>query len=145
MAQIHAFLQLDPDRAPEQADFVRSRVTVLREAGGQFWVIMDEAQVDTFLSQGILVSTFPEADVLHIGPVSYRPTSETPQPPEALRATPPSGDDLGFWIVHFVAPVDKSWLQEVALAGAEQVHVLDPFTGVFRMSSAVADSVRLLA
>jgi Subtilase family len=144
MGQIHAFLQLDPDRAPEQADFLRSRVTVLREAGGQFWVSMDEAQVDTFLSQGFLVSTFPDEDVLQVGPVSYRPASETPQPPDALRATTPSGADPGFWIVHFIAPTDKSWLQEITLAGAEQVQVLDAFTGVFRMTSAVADSVRSL-
>src|SRR5262249_4389225 len=124
MGQIHAFLQVDPDRAPEQAEFLRSRVTVLREAGGQFWVTMDEAQVDTLLSQGILVSTFPDADVLHIGPVSYRPASETPQPPDGLRAAIPSGNDPGFWIIHFIAPIDKSWLQEIALAGAEQVQAL---------------------
>ncbi|HEY2357573.1 MAG TPA: hypothetical protein VGH86_08990, partial [Phenylobacterium sp.] len=88
MAQIHAFLQLDRDRAPEQADFVRSRATVLREAGGQFWVAMDDAQVDTFVSQGFMVSTFPDADVLHLGPLAYRPAGETPQPPAALRASP---------------------------------------------------------
>lgn len=145
MAQIQAFLQLDPDRAPEQADFVRSRVTVLREAGGQFWVAMDEAQVDTFLSQGFSVSTFPDADVLHVGPLSYRPATETPQPPDGLRATAPTGDATGIWIVHFVAPADKSWLQDIAIAGGEQIHVLDAFTGVFRMTSAVADSVRSLA
>src|SRR5215210_6260701 len=145
MGLIHAFVRLDPDRAPEQADFLRSRVTVLREAGGQFWVAMEEAQVDTFLSQGFSVSTFPDADVLNIGPLSYRPATETPQPPDALRATAPSGDDPGFWIVHFVAPANKSWLQEIALGGAEQVHALDPFTGVFRMTSAAADSVRSLA
>jgi hypothetical protein len=75
MGQIHAFLQLDPDRAPEQADFLRSRVTVLREAGGQFWVSMDEAQVDTLMAQCILVSPFPDAAVLQIGPLSYRPAS----------------------------------------------------------------------
>jgi hypothetical protein len=144
MAQIHAFLQLDPNRAPEQADFVRSRVTVLREAGGQFWVAMDEAQVDTFLSQGFSVSTFPEADVLRVGPLAYRPASETPQPPAALRASPPTGDAVGIWVVHFVAPADKSWLQDIALAGGEQIHVLDAFSGVFRMTSAVADSVRSL-
>jgi hypothetical protein len=145
MAQIKAFLQLDPDRAPEQADFVRSRATVLREAGGQFWVVIDEAQVDTFLSQGLLVSPFAEADLLQLGPVSFRPATETPQPPDGLRALPPAGADLGFWIVHFAAPVDKSWLQEIALAGGEQIHVLDAFAGVFRMTSAVADSVRSLA
>ena len=145
MAQIHAFLQLDPDRAPEQADFVRSRVTVLREAGGQFWVAMDDAQVDTLVSQGISVSPFPDAGVLQVGPVSYRPATETPSPPDGLRATPPSADALGIWIVHFVAPADKSWLQDIALAGGEQIHVLDAYTGVFRMTSAVADSVRSLA
>ena len=83
MARIHAFLRLDPARAPEQVDFLRSRVTVLREAGGQFWVAMEDAQVDTLVSQGLSVSVFPDADVLELGPLSYRPASETPQPPEA--------------------------------------------------------------
>ena len=81
MARIHAFLRLDGARAPEQADFLRSRVTVLREAGGQFWVAMEDAQVDTLVSQGLSVSVFPDADVLELGPLSYRPASETPQPP----------------------------------------------------------------
>src|SRR5262249_49409653 len=115
------------------------------EAGGQFWVSMDEAQVDTFLSQGVLVSTFPDADVLHVGPVAYRPASETPQPPAALAAAIPSGADPGYWIVHVLAPRDKSWLQEIALAGAEQVHVLDAYSGVFRMPSTAADTVRALS
>ena len=144
MARIHAFVRLDPARAPEQTDFLRSRVTVLREAGGQFFVAMEDAQVDTFVSQGFSVSVFPDADVLELGPLSYRPASETPQPPEALRASAPAGDALAFWVVHFVAPPDKAWLQQIALAGAEQVHVLGPSAGAFRASSAAADAVKSL-
>ena len=144
MARTHAFLQLDADRAPEQTTFLRARVTVLREAGGHFWVDLDEAQVDTFVAEGFLVSTFPAAGVLDLGPVTFRPASETPQPPAALQASPPSGDEPAFWLVHFVAPVDKAWLVEMALAGGEQVHVIDPFTGVFRMPLAASDTVRAL-
>src|SRR5262245_43273278 len=116
MARIHAFLRLDPARAPEQVDFLRSRVTVLREAGAQFWVGMHDVRVDTLVSQALSVSVFPAAGVLELGPLSYRPASETPQPPEALRATAPSGDTRAFWVVHFVAPPDKAWLQQVARA-----------------------------
>jgi hypothetical protein len=83
MARIHAFLQLDPDRSPEQAAFVRSRANVLREAGGQFWVELDEAQVDTFVAEGFVLSTDVGGGVLAIGPLSFRPASEIPQPPSA--------------------------------------------------------------
>ena len=145
MAQIQAFVRFDADRAPEQQAFLRSRVTVLRDSGGQCWVRLDEAQVATLVDQGMQVACFPEADVLQVGPVAWRPADETPQPPEALRAAPPQGEDSGFWLVHFVAPADKDWLQDLALAGAEQVHLLDARAGVFRMTAAAAEAARALA
>jgi serine protease AprX len=142
MAQIQAFLRLDPSRAPEQDAFLRSRVTILREAGGQFWVTMEDAQVDTFLSQGFVVTVSPEAGELQLGPVRYRPATETPQPPAAFRAPTPSGDDTAFWIVHFPAPVDKAWMQELSIAGADQIQTLEASAGVFRMTPAIAETVR---
>ncbi len=144
MAQIQAFVRLDPSRAPEQDAFLRSRVTVLREAGGQFWVAIEEAQIDTFLSQGFIVMPALDAGALQIGPVLYRPATETPQPPSALQASTPSGDDTAYWIVHFPAPVDKAWMQELVLAGAEPIQTLDAAAGVYRMTSAIADAVRAM-
>ncbi|EXI78796.1 MAG: type VII secretion-associated serine protease mycosin [Candidatus Accumulibacter appositus] len=144
MARTHAFLQTDPDRAPEQDAFLRPRVRVLREAGGQFWVELDEAQVDSFVAEGFLVSTFAAADVVDLGPLSFRPASETPQPPAALRARPPTGDDAAFWIVHFIAPADKAWLVDIALAGGEQVQLIDALSSVFSLSLAASEAVRAM-
>lgn len=145
MVRIHAFLQLDPHRAPEQAAFLQSRVTLLREAGGQYWVEMDEAQVETFINEGFTVNTEEEAGVLELGPVIYNPATETPAVPENLRASPPSGEDSAFWIVHFIAPMDKSWLQALAELEAEPMHELDAYTGVFRMTQAMAAAAADLA
>ena len=144
MALIQAFVRFDPDRAPEQAAFLRSRVTVLRDSGGQCWVRAEAAQVATLVDQGMTVTPLPEADLLQLGPLAWRPASETPQPPAALRASAPSADASAFWLVHFVAPVDKTWLQSLADAGAEAMHTPDASSGVFRMTAAVAELVRAL-
>lgn len=144
MALIQAFVRFDPDRAPEQAAFLRSRVTVLRDSGGQCWVRAEEAQVATLVAQGMTVTPLPEADLLQLGPLAWRPASETPQPPAALRASAPSADASAFWLVHFAAPVDKTWLQALADAGAEAMHTPDASSGVFRMTAAVAELVRAL-
>ena len=144
MARIHAFLQLDPERSPEQIDFLRSRASVLREAGGQFWVELDEAQVATFVAEGFAVTTDANAGVLSLGPLSFSPASEMPQPPAQLTAALPSGEQTAFWLVHFVAPVDKAWLVDLVLAGAVQVQVVDACSAVFSMTAATADAVRAL-
>ncbi|WP_141287792.1 hypothetical protein, partial [Ideonella azotifigens] len=62
MATIQAFVRFDPERAPEQRSFLDSRVSVLREAGGQCWVSLDEAQVATLVAQGMSVQPAPEAE-----------------------------------------------------------------------------------
>ncbi len=144
MARIHAFLQLDPDRSPEQAAFLRRRTTVLREAGGQFWVDIDEAQVDTFVAEGFALSIAAAADVLTLGPLSFRPASEVPQPPPALAAVLPVGEETAFWVVHFVAPADKAWLVAIALSGGDQVQVIEACSAVFSMTAATAEGVRAL-
>ncbi len=141
MASIQAFVRFDPNRAPEQEAFLRSRVTVLREAGGQCWVRLDEAQVATLIDQGMTVQLFPEGDVLELGPVVWRPADEAPVPPAALRAAAPSGDETAYWLVRFVAPADKDWLTAVGLTGAEAMHRLDAATGVWRMTAAMAEAV----
>ena len=144
MAMLQAFVQFDPDHALEQQAFLRSRTTVLRGSGGQCWVRLDEAQLTTLVDQGMLVTPLEGADVLHVGPLAWAPASETPQPPAALRATAPSGDNSAYWLVHFVAPVDKAWLQALALADALAVHTLDASSVVLAMTAAVAAQARAL-
>lgn len=101
MARTHAFLQLDADRAPEQTAFLRARVTVLREAGGHLLGgTSTKRKFDTFVAEGFSVSTFPAAGVLDLGPVTFRPASETPQPPAALQASPPTGSEPAFSVIH---------------------------------------------
>ncbi len=142
MARIHANLQLDPNRYPEQETFLRSRVTVLREVGGQFWVEMDEAQVETFLSEGFVVNPEEGIGILEVGALRYNPASDTPSVPESLRASPPSGEATAFWIVHFIAPIDKSWIRALAEINAEIVHELNHTAVVVRMNQAAADQAR---
>jgi hypothetical protein len=144
MAAIQACVRLDPDRAPEQDSFVRSRATVLREGGGQLWVRIEEAQVATLIHQGLEVQSFPDADELQIGPLIWRPADEHPQPPAALAAAVPGGDTAAYWLVRFITATDKAWLQNLALAGAEAVQQIDASTSVWRMTAAVADAVRAL-
>lgn len=144
MATVHAFIRLDPDRAPEQDAFVRSRTEVLRESGGQCWVQMDDAQVDTLVSEGLQVAVVPEPDRLQIGPAAWQAGTETPQPPAALRAAAPAADAGAFWWLRCVAPTDKDWQQALALAGAEPMQTLDAATAVWRMTGAQADAVREL-
>jgi hypothetical protein len=144
MAAIQASVRLDPDHAPEQDSFVRSRATVLREGGGQLWVRIDEAQVATLIAQGMEVQPFPDADVLQIGALLWRPADEDPQPPAALRAALPSGETTAYWLVRFVTAADKAWLQDLALAGAEAVQQIDAATSVWCMTAAVADALRAM-
>jgi len=56
----------------------------------------------------------------------------------------PSGEQTAFWLVHFVAPVDKAWLVDLVLAGAVQVQVVDACSAVFSMTATTADGVRAL-
>jgi len=139
-ATIQAFVRFDPDRAAEQSDFLRSRVTVLREAGGQCWISADEAQLATLAAQGMTVTALDHADLLQLGPLVWRPASETPQVPAGLRAATPAAGQDAYWLVHFAAPVDKTWLQALADAGALSLHTLDPSSGVFRMTAEVAEA-----
>ncbi|GAA0750927.1 S8 family serine peptidase [Ideonella azotifigens] len=144
MATIQAFVRFDPERAPEQRSFLDSRVSVLREAGGQCWVSLDEAQVATLVAQGMSVQPAPEAEALQLGPLAWTPGGDAPVPPAALSAAVPAGNAPAYWLVVFVAPADKSWLTELALAGAEPVQTLAAAAGVWRMSAAVAEAVRAL-
>lgn len=142
MARIQAALQLDPDRAPEQLAFLRDRVTVLREAGGQYWVEMEDNQVDTLMAQGIGVYPRADSDVAELPSVVFSPATETPQPPEALRAPEPQGD--AYYLVHFIAPIDKSWLHRIAEIGGEFVHSIPAQSAVFRFAPEEAAAVRAL-
>jgi|GEM_PF-1473572 subtilisin family serine protease len=144
MARIHAFLKLDPRRALEQEAFLQSRVTVLRSAGGQYWVEMEDAQVDTFISQGFAVNTDATALQLELGPLVYRPAAETPSVPDNLRASAPADGEAAYWIVQFVAPMDMEWLDALAELDAPQMHLLSDSAAVFQMTSAAADTVRAM-
>ena len=144
MATVQAFVRLDPDRAPEQDAFLRSRTTVLREAGGQAWVALDEAQVASLVAQGLQVSVLDDAGLMQVGPVAWRPLDETPQPPPALRAAAPQGDDPADWWLRTVAPADKDWLVALHDLGAVALHTLDASSGVWRMSAAQAEAARAL-
>ena len=139
-----AFLRFDPDRTPEQEAFARSRVTVLRESGGQLWVQLADPQVVTLQAEGIEVTPYPEAGDLALGPLRWKPAEETPLPPPALTATVPRGGDTADWLLLFVAPPDKSWLQALMQAGAEPLQQLSLTASVYRMTSAVCDAVRAL-
>ncbi|MFG6489095.1 S8 family serine peptidase [Roseateles sp. BYS78W] len=139
-----AFLRFDPDRAPEQDAFARSRVTVLRESGGQLWVRLEDPQVATLQAEGIEVTPYADAGELALGPLRWRPLEETPQPPAALTAATPGGTDTADWLLLFAAPPDKSWLQELMLAGAEPLQQLSLTASVYRMTSETCDAVRAL-
>lgn len=139
-----AFIRLDPDRAPEQAAFLRSRVNVLRESGGQMWVRLEDPQVATLQAEGMEVTVHADASEVALGPVVWRPTEEAPQPPPSLAAAPPSGADTADWVVLFVAPPDKAWLQELMLAGAEPLQQIGATATVYRMTAAEQAAVSTL-
>jgi hypothetical protein len=135
MARTHAFLQTrSPIAHPNRTRFCAHASRVLREAGGQFWVELDEAQVDSFVAEGFLVSTFAAADVVDLGPLTFRPVSrETPQPPAALQCNAADGRRRRFLDRPFRRSCDKAWLVDIALAGGEQVQLIDALTSVFSL------------
>jgi serine protease AprX len=145
MARIQASVKLDPFRAPEQLAFLRERVEVLREVGGQLWVGLEDTQVDTLIAQGMEVLPQPEAGLVELPALAFRPEAEPPEPPEALRAEEPSGEATGDYLVKFRAPIDKAWLQEIATLGGELLQALPSSAAVFRFTRQEAASVRALA
>lgn len=145
MARILAAVQLDPDRAPEQAAFLAERVTVLRQSGGQLWVEMEDTQVPTLLAEGMDVQPQAGGGVVELPALAFRPATETAEPPPNLTAPEPAGDEEGFWLVHFRSPVDKGWLTEIAALGGTHVQSVPVQAGVFRLTGAQAESVRALA
>ena len=124
MARIQAAIQLDPQLAPEQLAFLSERVTVLRQAGGQYWVSMEDNQVDTLIAQGMGVYPQPDGDLVELPAVQMRPAAEPPEPPAGLRAEEPMGDAEGYYLVQFRAPIDKGWLNEIAGVGGEFVQAV---------------------
>lgn len=145
MARIQASVELDRFRAPEQLAFLRERVEVLQESGVHLWVSLEENQVDTLIAQGMQVIPRPEASLVELPALAFDPEAEPPEPPEALRATEPSGDATGDYLVKFRAPTDKPWLQEIATLGGELLQSLPSQAAVFRFTKAEADAVRALA
>ena len=58
-----ATLVFDPNRRPEQLEFVLARTVILHESGDRVWVVIDEVQAERFAQQGILVQFHPAADL----------------------------------------------------------------------------------
>lgn len=144
MARMQAAVQLDDNRAPEQRAFLAERVEVLREAGGQLWVSLEDTQVDTLIGQGMVVTPMPDADVVELPALALRPASETPELPDGLAATEPTGDATADHLVQFRAPPDKSWLQDVEALGGALLHTLPPEGTVFRLTHDQAEAARAL-
>lgn len=144
MTRMQAAIKLDDNRAPEQRAFLAERVEVLREAGGQLWVALEDSQLDALLAQGLVVTPVPDADVVELPALALRPASETAELPDGLAAAEPAGDATADHLVQFRAPPDKDWLRDLALAGGELLHALPPTAAVVRMTGEQAAAVRAL-
>ena len=118
MERIKAVLIFDPNRRPEQMDFVTARTAILHETGNQAWVLITEAQAALFASHGILVQAFPEADLIKTPAALFDPLASEPQPPAGLTAAAPTGDASAYYLVQFIAQPDPLWVNAIEESSA---------------------------
>jgi hypothetical protein len=148
MARIRASVTLDPNRTREQRAFIADRqssIQVLRDLGGSLWVAMEDNQVDTLLGQGMAVVALPDAELVELPAITFDPGTQTVEPPDDLRRQEPTGDATADYLVQFVAPPDKAWIQEIATIGGELLQNVPTHAAVYRFTRAEADAVRALS
>ena len=119
----------------QQLAAIAERVPDYRDFGDRVWVRIDEDQAARFAAQGISVQLFPDAELVVLPAVVFRPPDENPQPPDGLAATPPSGDDTSYAVVLFAGTPQREWINATRDLGAALVEDLDGQAAVFRMSA----------
>src|SRR5690348_11515994 len=127
MPRIKAILTLDADRRPEQLAYVAERAQVLYGVGDQLWVSMSDDLAERFGRQQIGVQAQPDADLIELPAITFRPADGTPEPPPALRAPEPTGDQAAYDLVQFIGPALPEWVAAIADAGGEYVQEVPVF------------------
>lgn len=130
-----AILVFDPDRRPEQLQYVTDRTAILRNAGDQVWVDISETQAQRFSAQGVSVLFQEGVDWIELPSVSFDPAERVPAPPPSLQAVPPVAGDRAYTLVQFMVPPDAAWLEAVVKLGAFYIQNLPISVSVFRMTS----------
>lgn len=144
MSQVQATLLLDPQRRSSQETFLSERVRIIHSVGETLWVSMNDDQVSILTAQGIDVQLHPEADWIELPAISFRAATETPVPPSNLTSQEPTGDNTAYYLIHFTAPVDRSWIHEISGIGAIFLENVNYNAGIFKCSSSQATEIRTL-
>jgi hypothetical protein len=140
-----AILIFDPDRRPEQMEFVTARTEILHESGNQAWVAIDDGLAERFAAQGILVQFHLAADWIETPAIIFDPLSGEPQPPADLAAQPPTGGATVYAIVQFIAQPHADWISSIQELGAIFVQNMPSHALVFRLNEAQLQAARTLS
>jgi hypothetical protein len=138
-------VMLDPARRDDQIAALTERVPDLRDFGDRVWMRIDDDQAERFAAQGFLVQRYPDAELVVLPAVAFRPPGETAQPPAALAAAPPSGTDTAYAVVLFAGPPQPEWIDAARELGAVFVDDLSGQASIARLSASAADAVGALA
>jgi subtilisin family serine protease len=137
-----ATLLLDPNRRPEQLEFVAARTSVLHASGDQLWVAIDDGQAQRFADQGILVQFHEDADWIETPAAYFDPRQGEPQPPPALVAQIPAGSARAYAIVQFIAQPDPDWIGRIEDAGGIYVQEQPVLAAIFLLDATQISAVR---
>jgi subtilisin family serine protease len=140
-----ATLIFDPNRRPEQLDFVTALTEILHESGDQAWVAIDDVQGQRIADQGIIVQFHDDADYIETPAAFFDPQPNEPQPPANLTAQPPTGDATAYTIVQFIAQPDVDWLNQIEELGGLYVQDQSVHAAIFRLTADQLTVVRALA
>jgi subtilisin family serine protease len=137
-----AILIFDPNRRPEQLEFVAARAEILHESGDQAWVEIEDAQAERFAEQGILVQFYEDANWIETPAVYFDPQLAEPQPPATLAAQSPTGDVSAYTIVQFIAQPDPDWINQIENAGGVYIQDQPIHAAIFRLDATQMATVR---
>jgi hypothetical protein len=139
-----AVLVLDPVRRQDQLRMILERVGEPIAFGDQLWVEITEEQGTRFADAGIFVQFHPDADVVELPAVVFRPPAEEPELPADLRATDPAGAATAYYVLRYVAPPDPSWIDALHDLGGTLVEDLPSQAAIVRLTAAHAEAARAL-
>lgn len=145
MSRKTALLILDPYRRPEQMAYLTERAQILHQVGDQLWVKITENQASRFIKQGIIVQFHEEADWIILPAIVFNPIEGSPEAPEHLMASEPTGEEQAYYIVQFIIPPNRTWIYEIRQLGGNYIQNIPSNAAIYSLTHNEAEAINQLS